>query len=228
MPKDHYINRSNWLRAAVLGANDGILSTTGLAIGVAAAQASRDDLLVSTLAGVVAGALSMAAGEYVSVSSQSDIERGDLAREKAQLAREPAQELEQLRDIYVDRGLSPGLALEVARELTARDALQAHALDELGINTHTQAKPLQAAASSAASFIVGGVLPMLVAYLAPQQSMVYHLYGYALVFLAILGAVAARAGGAHMGRAAVRICVLGTLAMVITALIGHWFGVAVG
>lgn len=164
----------------------------------------------------------------MSVSSQVDIERGDLEREREGLSRMPHQELEELRDIYVDRGLSLELAMEVARELTAHDALQAHARDELGINAQTRARPVQAAFSSASAFLAGGALPLLVAYLAPLESMVYHQYGFALVFLAVLGAVAARAGGAHVGRAVRRVCVLGTLAMAATALIGHWFGIAVG
>ena len=221
----HYITRIGWLRAAVLGANDGILSTTSLAIGVAAASDTRNPVVLAALAGLVAGALSMAAGEYISVSSQSDIETADLKREKNELETMPKAELKELAKLYEDRGLSSELSMQVANELTERNALEAHARDELGINEITQAKPLQAATASAASFISGGVLPLLVSIFAPLKQMVISQYAFAIVFLAILGAVSARAGGAMLGKAVVRVCFWGTVAMGITALVGYLFGV---
>jgi VIT1/CCC1 family predicted Fe2+/Mn2+ transporter len=221
----HYITRIGWLRAAVLGANDGILSTTSLAIGVAAASDTRNPVILAALAGLVAGALSMAAGEYISVSSQSDIETADLKREKGELETMPEAELKELAKLYEDRGLSPELSMQVANELTARNALEAHAKDELGINEITQAKPLQAAAASAASFISGGILPLLVSLFAPLKQMMISQYAFAIVFLAILGAVSARAGGAMFGKAVVRVCFWGTAAMGITALVGYLFSV---
>jgi VIT1/CCC1 family predicted Fe2+/Mn2+ transporter len=221
----HYITRIGWLRAAVLGANDGILSTTSLAIGVAAASDTRNPVVLAALAGLVAGALSMAAGEYISVSSQSDIETADLKREKGELQTMPDVELKELAKLYEDRGLSSELSMQVANELTERNALEAHARDELGINEITQAKPLQAAAASAASFISGGILPLLVSLFAPLKQMVISQYAFAIVFLAILGAVSARAGGAMIGKAVVRVCFWGTVAMGITALVGYLFGV---
>jgi len=223
--EEHYTNRSGWLRAAVLGANDGILSTTSLAIGVAAASTTREPIVLATLAGLVAGALSMAAGEYVSVSSQSDIEIADLKRETKELENMPEIELNELAKLYQQRGLEENLAMEVAVQLTAHDALGAHAKDELGINEITQAKPMQAALASAASFITGGMLPMLVSIFAPIKLMVVDQYGFSIVFLAISAVVAAKAGGSNVGKAVVRICFWGTAAMAMTALIGYLFGV---
>jgi len=182
--EDHYINRSGWLRAAVLGANDGILSTTSLAIGIAAASTTRDPIVLAAVAGLVAGALSMATGEYVSVSSQSDVETADLKRETTELATMPESELNELTEIYIKRGLTPELAKEVALQLTDHNALEAHARDELGINEITAAKPLQAALASAAAFIVGGILPLLVSIFAPIEEMVFYQYGFSIVFLA--------------------------------------------
>lgn len=223
----HFINRSGWLRAAVLGANDGILSTTSLAIGIAAASQTREPIVLAALAGVVAGALSMAAGEYVSVSSQSDIEKADLEREKKELAEMPGDELQELAQIYISRGLDPDLALEVARKLTAHDALEAHARDELGINDMTQARPLQAALASALAFLCGGALPLLVALFAPLPYMVILQYCFAIVFLAFSGSLAARAGGSEKFRAILRICIWGTIAMAASALVGYLFNVNV-
>lgn len=221
----HYIHRSNWLRAAVLGANDGILSTASIAIGVAAASDIRDPIILATLAGLVAGALSMAAGEYVSVSSQTDIEKADIAREQQELIDDPQMELEMLAKIYVDRGLKKETALQVAHEMTAHDALGAHVRDELGINDISQAKPIQAALASGAAFTGGGSLPFLVVLLAPMSGMEYWLYAFATMFLIILGAVAAKAGGSNILRAIVRITFWGTVAMGLTAMVGYLFGV---
>lgn len=223
----HYTNRSNWLRAAVLGANDGILSTTSLVIGVAAAHSGRSAIILAALAGLVAGASSMGAGEYVSVSSQSDIDTADLKREQKELDTMPDAELRELADIYVGRGVDEELALKVAAQLMAHNALEAHAKEELGINELTQPKPLQAALASAASFISGGILPVLVSILAPVQSMVLWQYGFAIVFLAASGAVAAKMGGSDIRKSMLRICIWGTVAMCITALIGYIFGVQV-
>lgn len=221
----HYINRSGWLRAAVLGANDGILSTASIIIGVAAASSTREPILLAGVAGLVAGALSMAAGEYVSVSSQTDIEKSDLKREQKELDETPEAELVELAKIYEERGLRPETALEVAKQLTAHDALAAHARDELGISEMTEAKPLEAAFSSAIAFTLGGFLPVLVAYLAPLETMEYTQYVCAILFLIVLGIVAARAGGSHVTKAVLRITLWGTLAMGATALIGYLFGV---
>ncbi len=221
----HYVNRSGWLRAAVLGANDGILSTTSLAIGVAAATTERNAIILAALAGLVAGALSMAAGEYVSVSSQSDIETSDLEREKKELENMPEIELRELAKIYEKRGLTKELAMEVAVALTNHDALGTHARDELGINEITQAKPLQAAFASALSFISGGLLPLLVSILAPVSKMIYFEYVCAIIFLALSGAMAARTGGSSIGKAIIRICFWGTFAMCMSALAGYLFGV---
>ncbi len=226
--ENHYINRIGWLRAAVLGANDGILSTTSLVIGVAAASDSRNPIILSALAGVVAGALSMAAGEYVSVSSQSDIEREDLRRERRALKENPEEELIELATIYEKRGLSRELALKVAQELTHNDALDAHARDELGINEISQPKPFLAAISSGLSFIAGGILPLCVAFWAPVKEMIYYQYGFAILFLAVLGAVSARSGGVKPWRPVVRLCIWGTAAMCVTAGIGYLFGVNAG
>lgn len=223
--ENHYINRSGWLRAAVLGANDGILSTTSLAIGVAAASVTREPILLAAIAGLVAGALSMAAGEYVSVSSQADVEKADLEREKLALETMPEEELEELTDIYIQRGLSKELARQVASELMTHDALEAHARDELGINEITQANPLTAAFASAISFIVGGLLPLLVAIFAPIKEMVFYQYGFSILFLAFSGILAAKAGGSKTPKAVLRICIWGTFAMAMSALVGYIFGV---
>jgi VIT1/CCC1 family predicted Fe2+/Mn2+ transporter len=223
--ENHFITRSGWLRAAVLGANDGILSTTSLAIGIAAASETRDPIILAAIAGVVAGALSMAAGEYVSVSSQSDVEKSDLEREKNELATMPDEELEELTEIYINRGLTKELAEQVALQLTAHNALEAHARDELGINEITQARPLTAAFASATAFITGGALPLLVAFLAPVKTMVFYQYGFSIVFLAFSGAVAAKAGGSSMGKSILRICIWGTIAMAMSALVGYIFDV---
>ena len=222
---NHFIHKSNWLRAAVLGANDGILSTSSIAIGVAAASEFREPVILATLAGLVAGALSMAAGEYVSVSSQTDVENADIAREKIELEEMPELELQRLAEIYEERGLKKETALQVAVELTAHDALGAHVRDELGINEINQAHPLQAALASGAAFTVGGVLPFLVTLFLPMETMEYTLYGLAILFLAILGALAAKTGGSSVSKAVFRVTFWGTIAMVLTALVGHLFGV---
>jgi VIT1/CCC1 family predicted Fe2+/Mn2+ transporter len=222
---NHYINRSNWLRAAVLGANDGILSTASLAIGIAAASDIREPIVLATLAGLVAGALSMAAGEYVSVSSQTDVEKSDIEREIQELAETPELELQRLAEIYENRGLKKATALTVARELTEHDALGAHVRDELGINEISQAKPIQAAFASGAAFSVGGILPLLVSIFLPLKNMEYYLYGFALVFLILLGTLAAKTGGSSVFKAIVRITFWGTVAMGLTAMVGYLFGV---
>ena len=226
--EDHYVNRSNWLRAAVLGANDGILSTASIAVGVAAASDIRDPIILASVAGLVAGALSMAAGEYVSVSSQSDIETSDLEREKKELEEMPEQELIELAEIYEDRGLDKATALKVAEQLTAHNALEAHARDELGIHDMSKANPLQAAFASAIAFLVGGSLPMIVSLFAPLKSMITWQYVSSIIFLGILGAVAAKVGGSKVITAVIRITFWGTLAMGITAAIGYLFNVNVG
>ena len=223
----HYVNRVGWLRASVLGANDGLLSTTSIVIGVAAASPDRNTIILAALAGMIAGAMSMAAGEYVSVSSQEDTEKADLLREKRELEEMPEIELQELAKIYEKRGVSKKTALQVATELTAHDALAAHAHDELGINEISQAKPLQAALASFGSFAVGALLPFGVSLLAPIKQMVYFQYGFSIVFLMILGAVSARTGGSKIGIAVLRICFWGTVAMGITAFVGHLFGVSV-
>ncbi|MGJ7033109.1 VIT1/CCC1 transporter family protein [Niabella hirudinis] len=226
--EEHYINRSGWLRAAVLGANDGILSTSSLVIGVAAATDMRNPIVLAALAGIVAGAFSMAAGEYVSVSSQSDIETADLKRERRELETMPDAELKELTKIYEGRGLTPELAAQVAYALTTHNALEAHARDELGINEITQAKPFQAALASGASFIAGGLLPLLVAIFAPVKEMVLLEYVSAIIFLAIAGMVAARAGGSSVVKGVLRVCFWGTVAMGASALVGYLFGVQTG
>lgn len=226
-PENHYVNRSNWLRAAVLGANDGILSTASLIVGVAAASSTREPIILAGVAGLVAGALSMAAGEYVSVSSQSDLETADLKREEQELIEFPEEEERELAKIYVQRGLSQELADKVARELTEHNALEAHARDELGINEITQANPFQAALASGAAFVFGGALPVLVAFLGSLTQMICLQYAFAIVFLAALGAVAAKTGGSNVWRAVVRITFWGTIAMGLTAVIGYLFGVSV-
>ena len=225
---NHYIHRSNWLRAAVLGANDGILSTASIAIGVAAATEFREPVILATLAGLVAGALSMAAGEYVSVSSQTDVENADIEREKQELIDMPEMELLMLAEIYEKRGLKKETALVVAQELTDNDALAAHVRDELGINEISQAKPIQAAFASGAAFTIGGILPFLVTLFLPLKSMEYSLYGSALFFLIFLGALAAKTGGSSIGKAIIRITFWGTVAMGLTALVGYIFNVNVG
>ncbi|SRX55449.1 hypothetical protein AEQU1_02471 [Aequorivita sp. CIP111184] len=228
MPDDyldnHYIHRSNWLRAAVLGANDGILSTASLAIGVAAASDLREPIILATLAGLVAGALSMAAGEYVSVSSQTDVEKADIEREIIELRETPELELQRLAEIYEKRGLKKETALLVAEELTEHDVLAAHIRDELGINEISQAKPIQAALASGSAFTFGGVLPLIVALFLPIDNMEYFLYGFAIVFLIILGIVAAKTGGSSIGKAIIRVTFWGTVAMGLTALVGYLFG----
>ncbi len=223
----HYIHRSNWLRAAVLGANDGIISVSSLAIGIAAASTTRDSILLAAIAGLVAGALSMAAGEYVSVSSQTDIEKADIEREKQELASMPDEELKILAEIYERRGLRKETALLVAKELTEADALAAHVRDELGINELSQANPTQAAFASGAAFTAGGLLPLLVTIFAPVKNMEYFLYGFTIVSLVILGAISAKTGGSSVLKAVARIVIWGTVAMGLSALVGYIFGVRV-
>lgn len=223
----HYVTRSNWLRAAVLGANDGIISVASLAIGVAAASESRDSIILATLASLVAGALSMAAGEYVSVSSQTDTEQADLERERKELENQPEFELKELAQTYKDRGVDDKTAFEVARQLTAHNALEAHAREELGINEITKPNPLQAALASGASFTCGGMLPFGVSVFFPVQYMVYGQYGFAIVFLIFLGAVSAKTGGSSIAKGVWRITLWGTIAMVLTAVVGHLFDVNV-
>lgn len=222
---NHYIHRSNWLRAAVLGANDGILSVASIAIGVAAASDNREPIILATLAGLVAGALSMAAGEYVSVSSQTDVEKADIEREKIELEEMPEIELQRLAEIYEQRGLKKETALIVAKEFTEHDVLAAHVRDELGINEISQAKPIEAALASGASFTIGGLLPFLVTLFLPLNSMEYSLYGFALSFLIILGALSARTGGSSIRKAVLRVSFWGTVAMGLTAVVGYLFGV---
>lgn len=223
----HLIDRIGWLRAAVLGANDGLVSTASLIVGVAASTAGTGEILVAGCAGLVAGAMSMAAGEYVSVSSQADTEQADLARERRELSDDPAAEREELARIYVDRGLDHALALQVADQLMAKDALGAHARDELGISEITSARPVQAALTSAATFSAGAALPLLTAALSPAGVAVYTVSGASLVFLAVLGTLGAQAGGAPLGRATARVTFWGALAMAVTAGIGHLVGKAV-
>ena len=222
--ESHYIHRSNWLRAAVLGANDGIISISSLTIGFAAASASRESILLAAVAGLVAGALSMAAGEYVSVSSQTDIEKSDIEREAAELAEMPEQELLVLAAIYEKRGLKKETALQVAKEFTEKDALAAHVRDELGINEISQANPLQAAFASGMAFCAGGVLPILVVLFAPLDQMEFLQYGCSMLFLVFLGIVAAKTGGSGILKGVLRITIWGTFAMGLTALAGYLFG----
>ncbi|RZS95253.1 VIT1/CCC1 transporter family protein [Cecembia calidifontis] len=223
----HYIHRSNWLRAAVLGANDGIISISSLAIGVTAASTTKDPIVLATVAGLVAGALSMAAGEYVSVSSQTDIEKSDIEREIQELRDMPEEEEKILAQIYEKRGLTKATAKQVAKELTAADALGAHIRDELGINEISQAKPIQAALASGAAFTAGGILPLLVILLLPVTNLEYLLYGFTIFFLIILGAVSAKTGGSSIKKAVLRITIWGTIAMVLSGLVGYLFGVSV-
>lgn len=222
----HYVQRSNWIRAAVLGANDGILSTASLAIGVAAAGDTREPLILATVAGLVAGALSMAAGEYVSVSSQRDIETADIKREQQELMDMPGVELQRLAEIYEKRGLKKETAIQVAKELTEHDALGAHLRDELGINEITKARPMQAAFASGASFILGGILPLLIILFAELQKIEFFLYASSIIFLVILGGLAAKTGGSNIKMAVLRITFWGTAAMGLTALVGYIFGVS--
>ncbi|MDH3540997.1 MAG: VIT family protein [Acidimicrobiia bacterium] len=226
-PEAHMTHRIGWLRAAVLGANDGIVSTASLVIGVSAADAGRSGVLVAGMAGLVAGAMSMAAGEYVSVSSQADTEAADLGRERGELAEDPDGEREELAGIYRERGLEADLAREVAAQLMAHDALGAHARDELGISETMIARPIQAALASAATFVSGAALPLIAAAVATDSTRVWVVAIMSLFFLAILGAVGARAGGAPPGRAALRVTFWGSLAMAVTALIGKAFGAIV-
>lgn len=225
--ESHYIHRSNWLRAAVLGANDGIISISCLAIGVAAASSAREPIILATVAGLVAGALSMAAGEYVSVSSQTDIEKSDIEREAKELQEMPEAELQILAQIYEKRGLKKETALQVAKELTEADALGTHVRDELGINEISKANPLQAALASGAAFTVGGILPLFVTFLSPVNSMEYWLYGFTILFLVILGTISAKTGGSSIKKAIIRITIWGTIAMGISALAGYLFGAKV-
>jgi len=226
-PENHRSERIGWLRAAVLGANDGIVSTASLIVGVAAAEASRSNVLVAGVAGLVAGAMSMAAGEYVSVSSQADTENADLARERSELATDPAFELDELQGIYIGRGLEPALARQVAEQLTAHDALAAHARDELGISEVHAARPVQAALASAATFAIGAALPLIVASITPTPRIIVLVATTSLLFLALLGGIAARAGGATITRGAIRVTFWGAAALAMTALIGRLFGTSV-
>jgi VIT1/CCC1 family predicted Fe2+/Mn2+ transporter len=222
----HLVSRIGWLRAAVLGANDGLVSTASLIVGVAAASASSSEVLISGIAGLVAGAMSMAAGEYVSVSSQSDTEQADLARERSELSSQAAFEHEELALIYVKRGVEPDLARQVAAQLMAKDALGAHARDELGISEVTTARPVQAALTSAGTFATGAVLPLSVVLVSPPSMLVPVVSIASLVFLGLLGALGARAGGAHVLRATLRVTFWGALAMALTAGIGALVGAA--
>ncbi len=222
----HRTDRIGWLRAAVLGANDGIVSTASLVVGVASAESSRSSILVAGVAGLVAGAMSMAAGEYVSVSSQSDTENADIAREREELATTPELELHELTTVYIKRGLDNTLALQVAEQLTAHDALGAHARDELGISEQTTARPTQAALTSAATFAVGAALPLAATFLTPASQIPIVVSILSLGFLALLGGMSARAGGAPIAKAVTRVTFWGAIAMLATAGIGYLFGVA--
>lgn len=225
--ENHLVSRIGWLRAAVLGANDGIVSTASLIMGVASASTGTMQIMVAGIAGLVAGAMSMAAGEYVSVSSQSDTELADLSRERKELETQPEAELDELIQAYIDRGLAPELAREVAIQLTSRNALEAHARDELGIVEHMEARPVQAALTSAVTFSIGAALPLLMAVIAPPSIMLYAVAIFSLLFLAFLGAIGAKAGGANVLKATVRVTFWGALAMAITAGIGALVGTAV-
>ncbi len=226
-PESHYVNRAGWLRAAVLGANDGIISTASLVMGVAAAAGSRAEILTAAVAGWAAGAMSMAAGEYVSVSSQADCETADLARERRALREQPVEEREELAHIYEERGLKPKLARQVAGQLMARDALDAHARDELGFDERAQPKPIEAALASALAFSIGAALPTLTAFLSPQGGVSEAVPAATLVFLVALGALGAWVGGAPMLKPALRVGFWGALAMAVTAGIGALIGKAV-
>ena len=222
----HVVHRIGWLRAAVLGANDGLVSTASLVVGVAAAGSDRPEILIAGLAGLVAGAMSMAAGEYVSVSSQTDAEMADIARETKELQDDPAAELDELTRIYVLRGLDDNLARQVAVQLTEKDALGAHARDELGISETVTAHPVQAAIVSALTFAIGAVVPLIVALLVPSAQIALAVAGTTLIALAVLGGLGASAGGANIGKGAVRVVFWGVLAMAATAAVGMMFGVA--
>lgn len=223
----HRTHRIGWLRAAVLGANDGIVSTASLIVGVAAAESDKGGVLVAGIAGLVAGAMSMAAGEYVSVSSQADTEGADLARERDELEKQPEKEHSELTAIYVARGLDDDLAKEVATQLMANDALGTHLRDELGISETLRARPVQAAMASAGTFAVGAALPLLLVFLVPTSSLVWTISGASLIFLAVLGGLAARAGGAPVSKSVLRVAFWGALAMALTAGVGALFGAAV-
>jgi VIT1/CCC1 family predicted Fe2+/Mn2+ transporter len=223
----HRTQHIGWLRAAVLGANDGIVSTASLLVGVAAADADHNQVLVAGVAGLVAGAMSMAAGEYVSVSSQSDTERADLERERKELAADEDYEREELASIYVGRGLDPALALQVATQLMAKDALAAHARDELGITASITARPIQAGVTSAVTFALGAALPLLTAALTPHSHLIAVISGTSLIFLALLGTLAAYTGGARVLQGAARVMFWGALAMALTAAVGALFGAVV-
>lgn len=225
--ENHLIERIGWLRAAVLGANDGIISTSSLVIGVAAASASASDALVAGIAGLVAGAMAMAAGEYVSVSSQADTEEADLARERKELVDDPAAELAELTAIYVGRGVEPALARQVAEQMTAKDAFAAHARDELGLAEHVVARPIQAALTSALTFSIGALMPLVIMYLSPPTLIGSIVSGGSLVFLAALGALGARVGGASIWKPTLRVTFWGAIAMGATAAIGALVGHAV-
>jgi VIT1/CCC1 family predicted Fe2+/Mn2+ transporter len=220
----HRTERIGWLRAAVLGANDGIVSTASLVVGVAAAHGSRSEVLVAGVAGLVAGAMSMAAGEYVSVSSQADTEKADLSRERKELEFDEPSEREELASIYRNRGLDPVLAQKVAEQLMAHDALGAHARDELGISEILTARPIQAAIASAVTFAAGAALPLLTVLVAPESKLVPVVFGYSIVFLALLGVLAAKAGGAPILKSSFRVAFWGVLAMGLTAGVGSLFG----
>jgi vacuolar iron transporter family protein len=222
----HRTGRVGWLRAAVLGANDGILSTASLVLGVAAAHATHSNVAIAGVAGLVAGAMSMAAGEYVSVHSQADTEKADLKLERAELRTDNAGERKELADIYVARGLDRALATQVAKQLMAHDALGAHARDELGISSALCARPIQAALASAGSFVVGAALPLAIVAIAPEAGLIPFVSGTSLLFLALLGGLAARAGGAGVTRGAIRVTFWGALAMAVTAGVGALFGTA--
>jgi len=225
--ENHLVHRIGWLRAAVLGANDGILSTSSLIVGVAAAASGPSEILLAGIAGLVAGAMSMAAGEYVSVSSQADTENADLDRERAELATDIEAERQELAHIYEQRGLDSALALQVAEQLMAKDALGAHARDELGISEITTARPIQAAMASAATFSIGALMPLLTALIAPASWVVPAVSIASLAFLALLGAIGAKAGGANVLKATIRMTFWGAIAMAITAGIGAAFGTVV-
>ncbi|NTJ09557.1 VIT1/CCC1 transporter family protein [Rhizobium lusitanum] len=223
----HLVNRIGWLRAAVLGANDGIVSTASLIVGVASASTASSEVLVAGIAGLVAGSMSMAAGEYVSVSSQSDTEKADLGRERQELIKQPDFEREELAQIYVDRGVEPVLARQVADQLMAKDALSAHARDELGISEMMTARPIQAALTSAATFAVGAAMPLLMVIVSPASMLVITVSVASLAFLALLGAIGARAGGAGVVRPTLRVTFWGAFAMALTAGIGYLVGAVI-
>ncbi|SIR06194.1 MULTISPECIES: VIT family protein [unclassified Bosea (in: a-proteobacteria)] len=226
--ENHLIERIGWLRAAVLGANDGLISTSSLIVGVAAATAASDEILVAGVAGLVAGAMSMAAGEYVSVSSQADTEQADMARERNELANQPEAELAELAAIYAQRGVSPDLAQQVAKQMMEKDALEAHARDELGLSSHVMAKPVQAAFTSAVTFSAGAALPLIVALLTPAGTAAWSVSIAGLIGLAALGAIGARAGGASIWKPTARVMFWGAVAMASTAGIGSLVGRGVG